>query len=334
MIADLHCDLLAYLQESPQHTAHDKIARCSIPQLTEGGVAVQTMAIFTETKAGSQLNGMQQYQHYLQLPSKYPNHFRLFDGNPTTDKKIQTLLAIENGSGICGEEESLQQGLDRLNAIQTDTNSLLYISLTWNFENRFGGGALTDVGLKPDGKVLLDHLDNKGVAIDMSHTSDRLAYDILNYIDQKQLQIFPIASHSNFRAVTDVPRNLPDSIAKEIIDRGGIIGLCFVHDFIGANSPNNLIKHVEHGLNLGAERQLCFGADYFYEGSIPASSQHPDKKWFFPTYDTSASYPRWISMIRDDLQLSPKVIKRLSYNNFMNFLGISCEPSSCGCSCK
>ncbi len=87
-----------------------------------------------------------------------------------------------------------------------DAKKWLYISLTWKEENRFGGGDQTMVGLKRNGEVLLEYMDGKDVAIDLSHTSNPLAEGILNHIDKKGLKITTIASHSNFRAVkTPIP---------------------------------------------------------------------------------------------------------------------------------
>ena len=121
-----------------------------------------------------------------------------------------------------------------------NVGNLFYIGLTHHLENRFGGGNFSKAGLKDDGKALLDYLDNKQIAVDFSHTSDALAYDILEYISKKNLKIPILASHSNYRPNFDHPRNLPDDIAKEIINQKGLIGLNFVRAFV-----NN--KHSEDG---------------------------------------------------------------------------------------
>ncbi len=63
------------------------------------------------------------------------------------------------------------------------------------------------------------------IAVDLSHTSDRLADEILNEIDRKGYTMGVIASHSNARKVCHHPRNLPDHLIKEIVARKGIIGI-------------------------------------------------------------------------------------------------------------
>ena len=62
----------------------------------------------------------------------------------------------------------------------------------------------------------------------LSHTSDALAHDIFNHIDKHKLAVPVIASHSNFRSVSDHVRNLPDEIANEIVNRNGLIGMNFL----------------------------------------------------------------------------------------------------------
>ena len=143
------------------------------------------------------------------------------------------MLAIENASAWCDEEDDLEKRFERLEEIEREISKIVYISLTWNFENRFGGGALTPVGLKEDGKKVLDFLHGRRTAIDFSHTSDALAHDILTYIDQKRLDIPLMASHSNSRLIHDVPRNLPCEFIQEIFKRRGVIGLNTIRSFVG-----------------------------------------------------------------------------------------------------
>lgn len=147
------------------------------------------------------------------------DHLYLRCAQEESTNKIGIIPAIENASAICNEKEDLSIALERLTALQRRIGKLLYVSLTWNHENRFGGGNHTEKGLKNDGKLLVDYLCHKGIALDFSHASDYLAYDLLNYIEKKGLRLPLLASHSNMRSIADFPRNLPDEIAKEIIKK-------------------------------------------------------------------------------------------------------------------
>ena len=200
---------------------------------------------------------------------------------------------------------------------------MLYVSLTWNGENRFGGGNHTHVGLKRDGELFLEHIDGKKIAIDLSHASDQLAGDILNYIDKKGLQVTPIASHSNLRAVCDDARNLPDEFALEIIRREGVIGFNLVRKFVGEKPPEGLLAHLHHLALLGGERHHCLGADFFFEGSV-APSVHFVLPFFYPHFDDSSCYPRLLEPLEGEVR------ERIAHANFEAFVAREGLHVSCG----
>ena len=305
-VADFHCDLLSYLAEDENRTAYDPASRASIPMLQKGGVKLQTMAIYTKTLPGSVESGARQAEVFFEFPKKYP----IFG------TEIKTVVSIENASGFCDEKEPLEKGLERLEALFEKAKKIAYISLTWNEENRFGGGNATKIGLKPDGLKLLRWMSGKKIAIDLSHTSDQLAEDILKAIEN--LEITPVASHSNFRKVSDHPRNLPDHLAKEIGARGGLIGLNFVRAFLGGRSPEDFIRQAEHADRLGILDRLCFGADFFADHSIPPEL-HYLLPWFFEGFDQAGCYPHVVKLL--EKHLSPDILEKIAYQNLTRFLG-------------
>lgn len=324
-IADLHCDLLCYLSRDPKRTPYDPSVRCSIPQLKLGNVKLQTMAIFTETGPDSAKSGHNQVEVFRNLPKLYPNIFELMHPGILPDdlkksEKIFILPAIENASSFCEENENLEKALQRINDWQRKMGKFAYVSLTWNSENRFGGGAFTRIGLKEDGKRLLDYLCQKGIALDLSHASDHLAYDLLNEIDKKGFKLPVIASHSNLRALVDVPRNLPDDLAKEIVRRGGIIGMNFIRYFVGEESVDNFSRQLERFISLGASTQLCFGADFFFGDDVSPAFRKPPEVCFFPQYDNAEAYPRLLDLWRKHNVASHEILENVSYDNLVNFL--------------
>lgn len=320
-IIDLHCDLLSFLEEDAKRTPYDGLVHCSIPQLKEGDVKLQILAVFTRTHAQSVFKAAKQIEIYKSLSSLYPEDFSYYLSSADffQTKPIQFLIAIENASGLWDEQEPFERGLDRLNSLIQANHRPLYIGLTWNTENRFGGGNLTKVGLKEDGKRLLEELHGRNIAVDLSHTSDALADGVLDYIEYKSLHVPVLASHSNARRVCDAPRNLPDTLAKEIFKREGIVGLNFYHLFVGQNEQD-FVKHIEHWLELGGERQISFGADFFYEGDAFGFSATPTKKPYFSSYQDAGCYPRMLAVFEERLGLSTDLLKGLAYENALRFI--------------
>jgi len=290
-VVDLHCDLLAYLNDDREkHSPEDEASRCSLPLLKKGGVFFQALALFSET-------------------GKQPR--KEFEGQLECYHKIKAMQgpqfvpAIENASGLLEEGEVIDLLPERF-----DQEKWLYVSMTWKDENRFGGGDMTQVGLKEDGRRLLDYMDGKGVAIDLSHSSDTLAEEIFDYLHKKGLKILPIASHSNFREVKMHPRNLPDAFAKEIIRMGGVIGINFVRHFVG-NEPDDFVRHIEHGLSLGGEDALVLGADFFGGISIPAIELL--KPFYQSRYSNSSCYPVFYQLL--ETAFGQKQADKIFYKN-------------------
>lgn len=298
-IFDFHCDLLLYLQGDTNRTPYDPECRCSFPQMEKGGVKWQILPI-SETIPESSEEGERQIALFAKLPKN----------------QIDFMLAIENASIWCSEEDDLENRLNRLAEIDRDVSKIVYISLTWNFENRFGGGALSPTGLKEDGKRLLVFLHGRKIAIDLSHTSDRLAFDLLHYIDQNRLDIPVIASHSNCRRIQDVPRNLPDELMQEIFKRGGVMALNTIRSFVGSQ-PEKFLDHLAHCIKLGGEKQICLGLDFFFEGDVAPHLRKSASELFFDTLPDSSCYPQLLKMCQKRF---PSLIEGLSHQNALHFV--------------
>lgn len=325
-IVDLHCDLLEYLAKAAERTAYEEKSRCGYPQLKNGGVLLQITAIFTETKPGSTRLAEKQIERLLKLPLEHPGHF--LDGTQSAEfaqnKGIYLIASIENASGVFEENEPIAQGLQRLSAWLKALKRILYISLTWNGKNRFGGGVGSDQGLTDDGKRLLDWMSTHQIAVDLSHASDPLAEEILNHSEQNRLNLKILASHSNFRAICPHPRNLPDWLAEEIIRRKGLIGLNLFAPFIHRTDPEALFAHIEYGLSLGAQDTLCFGADFFDTEDFSALlAKHKCKTPYFPDYADASCYPLLLERCAQRLSLGAEALEKIASANALKFLNRS-----------
>ena len=315
-IVDLHCDLLGYLAHKSGRSVLSSEPRCSYPQLKEGNVKLQVLTMASMTDPQSALFGQAQRKLFMELPAACPMvHF-----NGELTDEVQIIGAYENASAFCSEDEPLEEGLKRLKSTLNEM-PLLYISLTWNGENRFGGGTGSSAGLKDDGKTLVEFLSGKGVAIDFSHTSDALADDLFNFLERKNLTLPVMASHSNFRAVQNEPRNLPDPFALEILRRGGIIGLVFFKLFVGPQFTT-ILEHIAHGISLGAEDQLALGADFFYDADWATALKKSGKPYgFFEEMSNSSCYPQLFDFLSN--QFPAPLLDKLSHQNALSFMNLS-----------
>jgi len=132
------------------------------------------------------------------------------------------------------------EGLDYLEKIE-DVDILYDLGLrstnpVWSNKNKFGGGVRADkkYGLTELGKKLMGKLVNKKIAIDLSHANETTFFDIIDLCGKmKKEGKAPIvfASHSNAKAICNVPRNLTDEQILAIKGLGGIIGVVSIKNF-------------------------------------------------------------------------------------------------------
>ncbi|TFV95776.1 peptidase [Algoriphagus kandeliae] len=316
-IYDLHCDMLSYLAKVPNANAFssEDIA-CAVPWLQKGNVHLQVMAIYTDVRPGSMELARKQAVIFQDLIQKNSDIFCAFEpGREVSSNQIALIASIENAAGLGEENANWEDIQKQFGEILLRVGKLAYISLTHHTENRFGGGNYTEgIGLKEDGKRLLDLMHGKKIPVDLSHTSDLLAEGILNHIDQESLDVPVIASHSNYRAIWDHKRNLTDEFAQEIIRRQGIIGVNFLRAFLDNSVPERLYEHILHGFEIGGENAQSFGADFFYTGDFPDKSRHP---FYFPLAENASKYPEILGVLQRSL--SREQLENLAYKNVQNF---------------
>ena len=318
-IADLHCDLLSFMAKIPDANpfSKDQIA-CAFPWLQEGGVKMQVMAIYTDVNPESMGLATKQADSFAELLIKEKDTVIRFDKNFLLNfqekSQIGIIASVENAAGFGSEHAEWPEIYRQFDSIVENVGQLAYISLTHHTENRFGGGNYTEgIGLKEDGKRLLDYMAGKHIPIDLSHTSDLLAEGILKYIDRHHLPIPVIASHSNFRSIWNHKRNLSDEFAQEIIRREGIIGVNFLRAFLDDQVPERLFEHLIYGAKLG-ENAICFGADFFYTLDFPDKNRHPI---YFPLAENAGKYPSILKEL--NTQLSEVQLRKMAYENVFTF---------------
>lgn len=216
-----------------------------------------------------------------------------------TQGKTAAILTVENGSALAGR-------LERVEALARD--GVRMMTLTWNGENEIGSGNVTDHGLSDFGRETVRELERAGIIIDVSHLNDRGLDDLLETAEKPFA-----ASHSNARAVCGHKRNLTDGQIAEMVRRGCLIGLNYYNAFLREDgqpaSLDDLWRHVEHLLELGAEHCLALGSDA--DGAdIPPCLGSPSK--------CAGLYQYFL-----DRGLSPAQSDGILWKNALNFFKIN-----------
>ncbi len=174
-----------------------------------------------------------------------------------TDSKSKNnkefILTLENSSILENKIENIDV-LEKYN--------VKIATLTWNDHNCIGDGAevLNPKGATSFGKEVIKEYIKRNIAIDVSHASDALFYDVAS-MNPKNI----LASHSNSRTICSHKRNLTDEQFCYIRDNGGVVGLNFHRYFLSSNgnsSVKDLLNHTYHFLSLGGEDTIALGTDF------------------------------------------------------------------------
>ena len=163
--------------------------------------------------------------------------------------KASAILTLEGTAGF-GHEPALLEDLYMI--------GFRMVSLTWNEQNPLAGSCQTGGGLTEIGKEFVKEAQRLGMIIDVSHLSDEAFWDIIKITESPI-----VASHSNSRALCDVPRNLTDDMFRNLCMTGGVAGLNQYTKFLG-NEPDldTVCDHVLHFLEMDPEgKHIALGAD-------------------------------------------------------------------------
>ena len=130
----------------------------------------------------------------------------------------------------------------------------------WNNANALCGSCAQEPerGLSARGVEFVARMEELGIHTDVSHISDAGFWDVLRRAKR------PVtASHSNSREPGLCPhrRNLTDNMFRAIRDTGGVVGINLYADFVGGDSMEQLIAHIERFLSLDGEKTVALGGD-------------------------------------------------------------------------
>lgn len=168
--------------------------------------------------------------------------------------KKAILLGLENGYGI---------GLDINNLERLAELGVVYITLSHNGDNDICDshkGKTKHNGLSEYGNQVVKEMNRLGIAIDISHTSEKTSFDVLAASE------YPvIASHSSVKAIANHSRNLSDELIKAIAAKGGIIQIGLYKYFIAKDGRANVSKaidHIDYIVRLVGIEHVGIGSDF------------------------------------------------------------------------
>jgi membrane dipeptidase len=118
--------------------------------------------------------------------------------------------------------------------------------------------------LTPYGAQIVDRMNAVGMAVDISHCSDRTTLDALNASRKPVL-----VTHSNCRALVSAARCKTDEAIRLLAAKGGVIGITMVRGFVQSSGPatiEDVLDHIDHVAKLVGVEHVGIGSDVDLEG--------------------------------------------------------------------
>ena len=279
IVFDGHCDtILEIMNHKRTLEKKSPTGHLDIPRMKEGGVNVQFFAVFIEDiykpdrslKRTLQLidcfyREMEKNQDEISLVTNYN---QINEANSAG--KIAAILSVEGGEALEGDLGVLRM-LYKL--------GVRLLTLTWNQRNQIADGigeSRTGSGLTEFGLKVIDEMNNLKMFIDVSHLSETGFWDVI-----KRSKAPIVASHSNCYALCPHPRNLKDEQIKALADKGGVIGITFVPNFLTQEKRKTTVKdvvtHIDYLVEKAGIDCVGLGSDFDGTGGLPLGLEGVDK---------------------------------------------------------
>lgn len=170
------------------------------------------------------------------------------------------MFAIENGLALEGDLTNVKYFAQR---------GVTYITLCHNGDNDIcdsARGSNLHGGVSKFGIEVIKEMNRNGIMVDLSHGGEKSFYDALEISSQPI-----VCSHSNSKALCDVPRNLTDDQLKALAKKGGVAHITLYGGFLckgGTASILDAIAHLEHAIDVMGIDHVGIGTDFDGDGTV------------------------------------------------------------------
>lgn len=210
-------------------TTHlDRPMHTDIPRLREGRVGAQWWSVYVsanipENEAVKQT--MEQVDFVHRMVEKYPEHFELALTADDVERifadgKIASLIGMEGGHSIANSLATLRMFYVLGARYMTITHGR-----TLDWADAAGDTPRHD-GLTEFGEEVIREMNRLGMVVDLSHVTPATMKDAIRVSEAPVM-----FSHSNARAVSGHPRNVPDDVLQLLPQKDGLVMVTFVESF-------------------------------------------------------------------------------------------------------
>lgn len=277
---DTHCDTPMFFPQGIHFDQRDQRILVDMHKMAEGHQDAVIMAAYLpqpklgetfSSKVAFKVDGPLQYadlifdkiEEIVNANNRYLSIARtpsdLYEDKRKGRRSI--MLGIENGLALNHDISNVRYFARR---------GVVYITLCHNGDNDIcdsARGCNTHGGVSRFGEQVIKEMNRCGIMVDLSHAGEKSFYDALS-ISSKPI----VCSHSNCKALCDVPRNLTDDQLRALAKHGGVAHITLYHGFLRNDSQEatvmDAIAHLEHAISIMGIEHVGLGTDFDGDGGI------------------------------------------------------------------
>jgi membrane dipeptidase len=277
-LADGHADSLMWNRDL---TARQRRGHVDFPRLKEADVRIQCFTVVTrgyplmdgmglfgalrrwpaDARRGPWARCLYQLDRMRELCERSGDAVRIAGTSAALEQnlaqgRISAVLGVEGAQALEGRPERVAE---------LHARGVRFMSLTHLANNELGGSSSPLMGnrpLTPLGREVVEAMVAAPMPVDLAHASHRTIRCILEH---RTARIF--CSHTGLCGAAKSWRNLDDGELRAIAGRGGVVGIIFATLYLGGREIDDVVRHVEHALDVAGEDAVAFGSDF--DGMVP-----------------------------------------------------------------
>lgn len=266
-VIDLHGDTLMWMKRGYDFFRRHRrtplsalLSHIDEPRMRMGGLAAQVFGLVTQPFGlGSAFRSASHQVELLHGAARaHPERLRVV----TEAADIRAASRAGARAGLVGLEgvHALEGDLENLNRLAVrglrlcglshfTKNPAAYPAIGWGRDDRRG--------LTPLGDAIIDRCHELGVLVDLAHINR------VGFFEAARRSRDPVVvSHTGVCGVTDIRRNIDDDQIRAVANTGGVVGIIYAFNFVGGNTVEAVVNHIDHTVRVGGEDCAALGSDF------------------------------------------------------------------------
>jgi membrane dipeptidase len=284
-VSDLHSDMLLWMRDP---TRWNDRGHTDLPRLRAGGVALQVFSSVTKTPSGQNYDSntadsdditalaivqrwpMRTWDSILERALYHAERLNRLAARDDSFTVVRTRGDLEAVLAARETDPAAMAGLLETEGAHPLEGEIGNVDALWDagyrmlglqhfFDNALGGSlhGVSNAGLTDFGRDVIRRMDERGLIIDVAHSSPQVVEDVLAMTDSPL-----VVSHTGVHGHCEVKRNIPDALMQRIAAGGGLIGIGFWGDVTCDDSPEGVAATLLAAIDLLGVDHVALGSDY------------------------------------------------------------------------